>query len=928
MQALQRSPASLSRNYRADILALAAYLVLAIVLTYPLILHFTTHVVGDGSDDPALAWNLWWVPYSILNLNSSPIYTNYMFYPIGLNLAFYTLTYLNAFLSIPLQFAFNLVVAANVNLLLSFTLSGFGAYLLVKYLLQVTRRTAQGVELWTLDFGLAAFIAGALYAFSSNKLLYASLGQFNIASSHWIPFYVLFLLKLTAENSSGVEALAGNAQGGQRNRLKLHPERSRRTLLLYGFLLGLFLLFQALSEFIFASFLLIFTALYLLYLLFRARLKLKTDYRILITFFLAALTFTLPMLPVLSAMIQDMLTEGDFIQQGLGFADVFSSDVLGFFVPSHLNPIFGGLGEQFQFAYTNFAYLGFVALALAIIAIWKIPPARIWGVFAAIFILITLGPDLRVNGNAIPAPFLPFNLLLEIPFVKGNRYPSRWSVMVTLALAVMVGYGLMWLLHKLQVSRRRLFTVYCLLFTVLLAEHLSVPLPLSNFQIPDVYRTIAQDKGDFTVLEIPLAWRNGFRMTGTLDAAMMFEQWYQTAHRHPILGGNTSRNPELKFQYFTESPVIQSLIAVETGHKLDDPIIERDKQLAPDLLRFFGVRYVVWHSPRDPQNRAALDSARAYIEQAFPVTKFYDATDETGHTIAYRVTETAPATELLIRPSDPLSRLNFGEGWGTLGGNNVWATRREAKLFVRRDIPGDATIALRFYAPTPSQTVKVNVNGNLIGALTTQRGWRDYQVRVMQDVWQTGMNQIVLQFDALEPIASVHEGEFTIGKTGVQSPVSMVVRSAGSEIGDFAHVYVNGADAAQNAIGYNVVVINPQTGGIETKAAFNTFASEAESARLAQVIAEIPNGRIVAVAVRDEASRYLTSDAVNALRSIGAKEDLRGKWRWSHAIIGVKGAPPGTALEMASETTPAQVVVGVGATEPNVAAAMEWIEIK
>src|SRR5512147_3039106 len=94
---------------RADMYALIAYLVLAIVLTYPLVLNFATHITGDGSDDPALAWNLWWVPYSIINLGRSPIYTDYMFYPIGLNLAFYTLTYLNAFLSIPFQYAFNVI---------------------------------------------------------------------------------------------------------------------------------------------------------------------------------------------------------------------------------------------------------------------------------------------------------------------------------------------------------------------------------------------------------------------------------------------------------------------------------------------------------------------------------------------------------------------------------------------------------------------------------------------------------------------------------------------------------------------------------------------------------------------------------------------------------------------------------------------------
>ncbi len=68
--------------------------VLAILLTYPLILHFATHVAGDGSDDPALALNLWWVPSPILNLPAQPNLHRLHAVSIGLNLAYYTLTYL------------------------------------------------------------------------------------------------------------------------------------------------------------------------------------------------------------------------------------------------------------------------------------------------------------------------------------------------------------------------------------------------------------------------------------------------------------------------------------------------------------------------------------------------------------------------------------------------------------------------------------------------------------------------------------------------------------------------------------------------------------------------------------------------------------------------------------------------------------------
>jgi len=885
----------ISRKNRADLVAFLAYLVLAILLTYPLVMQFSTHVAGDGSDDPALTWNLWWVPHAIINLGTSPIYTQHMFYPIGLNLGFYTLTYLNAFLAIPIQYAFNLVVAANINLLFSFTLSGYGTFLLVRYLLQVTGRKSQADQPETWNLGLAAsFAAGALYAFSSNKFLYASLGQFNIASSHWIPFYVLFLVKITDNKRQTTDW---------------------RAAVRLGFLLGLFLLFQALSEFIYASFLIIFTFIYLAYWLITQRRALPSAIRhVLFAFIPAAFTFTLPMLPILIAMIRDTLTEGDFIQQGLGFADVFSNDLLGFFIPSHLHPFFGDYESQFHFAYINFAYLGYATLALAFIAIITMPRSRVWAIFGAIFLLVTLGPNLRVNGATINAPILPFNLLLEIPFVKGNRYPSRWSVMLTLALAVLVGYGLVWLSQKAKVKNQKWSVILPFAFILLtLFEHLSIPLPLSNLQIPDLYQTIARDPGNFSVLELPLAWRNGFRMTGTLDQAMMFAQFYQTAHGHPILGGNTSRNPELKFQYFTEAPVINSIIAVETGHTLDSETIQHDQALAPDVLRFFGVKYIVWHSSRNPQNRFALDAARGYVEGVFPVAKFYDQSDASGDIAAYRVNDLTPLNQTIIHPNDPLARLNFAEGWGALGGSAVWATRGDAKLFLRLDQPRGSSVSFRLFAPTRSGRVSVGVNGRSVCAVELKEGWSEYACDVKRETWNLGMNEIVLHFDSLVPISSLSEP-------------SIVAYSAGSEVGDFAHIFVNGVDQSPNERGYNVVVINPQTFAVEARAAFDTFASVENSARLAHFIAQIPNGKIVAVAVRDEASQNLTQDAVGALRSIGAKEDLRGKFRWSHAVIGVKGASQ--ALERVNEIAPAQVVQGIGALEPNVAAAVEWITVE
>jgi len=62
-------------------------------------------------------------------------------------------------------------------------------------------------------------------------------------------------------------------------------------------------------------------------------------------------------------------------------------------------------------------------------------------------------------------------------------------------------------------------------------------------------------------------------------------------------------------------------------------------------------------------------------------------------------------------------------------------------------------------------------------------------------------------------------------------------------------------------------------------------------------VGRLPARTIVAGAVKDEASGALTDEAVAALRTLGGTEDIRGRYRASHLLVGVKGAAPGTAVE-------------------------------
>ncbi len=861
---------------KGDIAVLGLYILLTIILTYPLILHFTTHVAGDGSDDPALVWNLWWVKHAFLDLRANPLICDFMFYPIGIDLTFYTLTIINGLASVPLQAVVGLVGATNIILFATFILSAYGAYLVAKYLLPPDAHPS------------IPFIAGLIYAFSSNRFIYASLGQFNIASTEWIPFYVLFLMKTRRQ-----------------------PNR-----LLYPLLAALFLLLSGYTEFTYASFLIIFTFIYLLYWLaadgWRRSLPFVRNLALMASIFLFGMS------PILYRMVSVIAVEGDFLVEGLGFANVFSADLLGFFVPSHLHPLRDFWRRNFHFSYLNFVFIGYTVLALSAIGatrFLKDRAVRFWVLAAVIFIFIALGPTLRINGREHDLP-LPFDLLQALPFFKGNRYPSRYSVMLALCWSVLAGYGL----HRLMISLQgRLWRwgLPVLVAFLISFEHLSIPLPLSDMTVPDIYRTIAAEQEDFTVLEIPLAWRNGFRVTGTRDPVIMFELFYQTTHHKRMLGGNTSRNPEFKFQYFTEAPVINSIIALETGHEVGQETWQQDRELAPHLLRLLNVRYVILHIDGVPP------ALHDYVKFVIGGEKVYDREG----IVAYRVMYPSAPLETAIDLGTDAARLNLGEGWSESGGECVWAQRQDARLFAA--LPReDQKMTLRLMAPGPDQSLEIILNGRFLTRLDLCPGWHEYQVLLPAAYLRDALNEFRLGFRRLFPVTQIRDGDYLVGETGVSAPVNILVKSAGEEIGDFGHIYVDGRNLSPDERGYNIVVLDPLSGAVEGRGHFDTFAAEEESARLADFIAAIPDGKIVAVAVEDEASLHLTMEAVQALGTMGATGDLRDMFRWEHAVIGVKGAAPGQALEETGFLRPVSVRAGQGFTEPIVAAAFEYVRFQ
>ncbi len=144
----------------------------------------------------------------------------------------------------------------------------------------------------------------------------------------------------------------------------------------------------------------------------------------------------------------------------------------------------------------------------------------------------------------------------------------------------------------------------------------------------------------------------------------------------------------------------------------------------------------------------------------------------------------------------------------------------------------------------------------------------------------------------------VFSGKREIGSTGVLAPCDIVVRSAGDQNGDYGNILRNGADVSTNLRGYNLVAIDQNSGELLAADRFDTIARPKDNRKLEQVIRDLPSGTIVVLAAKGKTK--VNADLLGTFESIGATFAMKEPDRreWSHCVIGAKGAPPGSALEM------------------------------
>ncbi|MCL7454550.1 MAG: hypothetical protein M8467_16045 [Anaerolineae bacterium] len=911
------------RRKRTHIAVLAVYLVLAVAATWPLVRHLGSHVPGSYTwafDEYTFVWNSWWFRYALLDLGQNPLYSTHTFYPLGISLVLYTYNLFNALISLPLQPFLSLPTISNLSFLLATVLSGYGAFLLIGYLLRQVgtaaghERERAGPEQGTEDGNrsslalVSAFLGGLIYAFGSYRMVYAAMGHYDMWSTGWIPFFALYLVRTVR-------------QPGWRNAM----------------MAGLFLFLAMLAEMIFGVFLAMLALILLAFLLGRqARRQIAGGWpalakRLVVLVLVAGVLYAPLLVPILREMF------GGYELAGWGDAEKLSVDLVGLVTPTALHPLGGEwvttlrqtLEGTARFRDVNTVFLGWAALALAVAGTIRYRrQLAAWAASFLVFVSFSLGPLLQVNGRStfdldgllvnVPLPFIALHYL---PVVKANRVPNRFSVVLMLALAVLAAFGAYWVLSKLagrrwQATRWFVAPAAVLLAALLLFEHWSVPLPLTDARIPPVYEQVAAEQGDFAILQLPMGWRNSFGVQG---AESTQTQYYQTYHHKRLLSGNISRNPPFKFEYFARQPILESLIALETYEQVDAERRAADRAVADEFVAFYDIRYVVVAPgvPGRPPYVDTRDEAVAYVEEVLPLTK---VTDRDGW-LLYRVEQPAQAAGYAVDlgSSDTLALQALGEGWSDdeeiQGATARWAVAQGAQFFLPSSplgsTSGDGTASYELrvrllpfdYPGADVQRVTLYANGEPLGTLQLSPGWAEYGWSVPSAVLRNGLNDLRFEFGRLDAPAEVLPGSGAIGSTGVQAPVAIEVNSGGPA--GFAYITVEGEagneDGSLHSHGYNVAIIDARTGRLLQRQGFDTTSggSQAQAAALVAFMDAIPAGRIVAVAMQGDGDANLTAEAVAALHAIGGEADPRGSDGWSHAIIGVKGAAPGTALEAA-----------------------------
>jgi hypothetical protein len=583
---------------RRQLGALGAYILTAIVFSWPLPLHLSTHLTGSPAGDTGVyVWNQWVFRHELLVNHSLPYFTDSIFAFTGrANLSLHNYTTFQNLLALPLIGPLGVVTTFNLVYLLMTVLTAYATFLLARHL------TGRDPESW---------LAGLLFAWSPI-LVTRGTAHFSLVAAAPLAVFVLLLLRAfdrqRLRDALGLGATMWWAASSDvyfavyclliaavfilARVMTVEPRSrpNRRTvpwaldimLLCVGGLIVAMLVsggweFRVLGRITrvrtFYTPVLVFSLLCAARVAWSYRAAItgvsrESVWRLVRAASIAGVVATILLSPVLYA-IGVRLADGRWESSHVFWrSSPPGVDLLAFFLPNPNHPLAPAAIRDWLTprpdAYAeNVASLTWVAIAVIAIAWragWRVP--RVWIALGAVFATLALGPFLHVAGinTFVPGPWA---FLRYVPIVGLARTPARFSIVLMLLVSVMFACGLAWLGQRWP--RRRTPMVVCVA-ALLVFELLPVPRMLHSAKVPAVYQHVAAASARVRVLELPFGMRDGTSSYGDFSAR---SQFFQTMHEKPLAGGYLSRISGKRVADARRDPMVAALMTLSEGRPLD-----------------------------------------------------------------------------------------------------------------------------------------------------------------------------------------------------------------------------------------------------------------------------------------------------------------------------------------------------------------------
>ncbi len=872
---------------------------ITILWFYPVLMNFDTHIAGWGDDSYMFLWNFWWMKES-LSTAACPLFCPFILYPLGGSLVFHTFSPFVCLVSVGLQFITNLPAAYNALFLLTFIISGSGAYCLA---FRLTKKF------------LPSLFAGFIFAFCPYRTAHG-LGHMNLLNTQWLPFFFLCLFEIIRRTSLPLEKQSGYFKRGS---------------LPYAFAAGIFLLLTAYSSYYYAVYALYGFAIFILYfIIINGRLYWKPLKRSLI----APILFIFGFIPILLPAFQQMKEDSQFQKPPLSDSARWSADLLSWFVFSPIHPVFGKRPAELDLSYSwdersipledwtayiqygspcgkftfNFSghphewvhHIGLTPFFIVILFAhpWKkssVKHRNFWWILLVFSFLLALGPYLHINGRenfslfgkSLKVP-LPFILFYKIPLAGAARMPGRFSILVVLSLSVLAATGLSeWMKRsRLTVASQNFIILGIFLLTAF--EFMVQPYPVSDAGIPGIYRHIESAGAEGTVLDVPLGWRTG-NYSDPYERTVF--QYYQSAHENPILTGHLSRIPWKTIQYFHNIPLVSYLTEPE---KYSMP----SEKKVRETLQFFNVKWIVLHQ------KAKFHGINSPLLREKTIARLKKQLDElpglkkrkteSEHIAAWKC-EQMPG-EKMVRFGTPHANKNLAPGWGKrypeAKNPFVVGEKIEQTVFFR---PENETKTLEIEISPFHWDGLMPENIELDLALNDKNLGRirlDSPVPVRRNFRPEAL--IPLKINELV-IRNARKRTKFIGSTGVETPVQITVRSGKINDEYRADILFAGSILSAPCSGLFIVSLDQDEGTLLDRGLI-PFTRDDSGDYLITYTENMPGNSIIAASVAGSPEQHEAGIIIQGLDAAGGPAMLKMNAEEGLAFIGATGAAENSAV--------------------------------